>query len=233
MLAVGWGTHTVLLVYLVFDGPPEVATLLVGTGWLAMIFYYFVLNKLKGHVIHFVFPPFAMALLITAYFSAGKNLISEEGTTIMVLYSRHMLGAHIVSIIAGILLFGMACLASIVYLHQERQLKAKIKSLVASRMPALSTLEKYNHKAITLGFFFLTLGILLGLIVSGPATTGQSYVSLRQIIPIGMWLTYALFLLVHDVQGRRGRFGAYWSITGFVVVVFSLAYEIYTLTIRL
>jgi ABC-type uncharacterized transport system permease subunit len=52
------------------------------------------------------------------------------------------------------------------------------------------------------------------------------------VIPTAVWLVYAVFLLAHDLQGRRGRFGAIWSIIGFAVVVTSLISEIVILTTR-
>ena len=93
-------------------------------------------------------------------------------------------------------------------------------------LPALGVLEQLNHRAITLGFFFFSVAIILGLLVVGLTNLPHRLYSARQIIPTLTWLVYAAFLLVHDLQGRRGRFGAIWSIVGFLIVMASLVFEI-------
>lgn len=232
LLAVGWGAHTILLAALVWNAPVRVDLLLNMASWLSMVLYYLALQRVGGSVLRLVFPPLALALLITAYFSEESLLSAQRDLGLAGLTASNLLFAHIIAVIAGTLLFGLACLASIVYLVQERRIKAKLTRLDGSRLPSLATLAKYNHGAISLGFFCLTVGILLGLVVAGLSTLPHRLFSLRQLIPIGMWLVYALYLLVHDLQGWRGRFGAIWSIAGFFIVVGSLIFEILTLTTR-
>lgn len=229
LLAIGWGAHTLLLAYLLREWELQVSTMLNMASWAAMIFYYIVLLRMRSTVIRLVFPPLAVALLITAFFSVGRDLLGEDGFALTLTTTRNILTAHIISVLAGTLLFGLACLASIVYLYEERQIKAKLRGLLPSRLPSLATLERYNHKAITLGFFFLTIGLLLGLVVAGINTLSHRLFSVRQVIPTLVWLAYATFLLAHDIQGWRGRFGALWSIAGFLVVITSLVFEIFFL----
>ena len=230
VLGVGWGAHTFLLISLAVQDGLVLSVLLIGAAWLAILLYYIVMQRHPMAVIPFVFPPFAVALLITAFFSSGHILVGPEAVGLTHASTRNLLTVHIVSVLAGILLFGFACLASIVYLVQERRLKSKLGGLAGSRLPSLGALEIYNHKAITLGFFFMTIGLLLGLVVAGINTLPHRMFSLRQVIPTLVWLVYAVFLLSHDLQGRRGRFGAIWSIVGFAVVVTSLIFEIVFLT---
>jgi ABC-type uncharacterized transport system permease subunit len=230
VLGVGWGAHTVLLVSLAAQEGLGLSVLLSAAGWLAILLYYAVMHRRPSAVLPFVMPPLAMALLITAYFASERVLMGRESLGLTLPVTRNILTAHIASVLAGILLFGLGCLVSIIYLVQEHRLKVKRTALGSSRLPSLSALETYNHKAITLGFFFMTVGLLLGLVVAGLNTLPHRMFSLRQMIPTLVWLVYAVFLLSHDLQGRRGRFGAIWSIVGFAVVVTSLVFEIVFLT---
>lgn len=232
VLGVGWGAHTFLLVSLAIQDRLSIPVLLIAGAWLALLGYYVAMRRRPSTVIPFVIPPFSIALLITAFFTSERALVAPDALGLTLPVTRNILTAHIASVLAGILLFGLGCLVSIVYLVQERRLKAKLTGLATSRLPSLGALENYNHKAITLGFFFMTVGLLLGLVVAGVNTLPHRMFSARQIIPTLVWLVYAVFLLSHDLQGRRGRFGAIWSIVGFTVVVTSLVFEIVFLTTR-
>jgi ABC-type uncharacterized transport system permease subunit len=235
ILAMVWAAHgiqSILLVTLAVQEGVSAAVLLVAVSWLATVLYHIVMKKHPSAVLPFIVPPFSIALLITAYFMSERVLMGRESLGLTLPITRNILTAHIVSVLAGILLFGLACLVSVVYLLQEHRIKLKRGSLSSLRLPSLGALETYNHKAITLGFFFMTVGLLLGLVVAGVNTLPHRMFSLRQVIPTLVWLLYAVFLLTHDLQGRRGRFGAIWSIVGFVVVITSLVFEILFLTAR-
>jgi ABC-type uncharacterized transport system permease subunit len=232
MLGVGWGAHTFLLVALAVQDGFNLSLLLLAASWLALLLYYLVMQRRPSAVLPFVIPPLSIALLITAYFSSGDGLVATRDLGLTLPATRNILMAHIASVLGGTLLFGLGCLVSIFYLVQERRLKSKLGAVGTTRLPSLGALENYNHRAITLGFFLMTVGLLLGLIVAGVNTLPHRMFSLRQVIPTAVWLVYAVFLLAHDLQGRRGRFGAIWSIIGFAVVVTSLISEIVILTSR-
>lgn len=232
MLAVGWGAHSLLVVALGLESGINLAVLLIAAAWLAIGLYYAIMQRRASAVFPLIFPPFAIALLITAFFTSGRDVMGPQALGLTLPATRNILTAHIVTVLAGILLFGLGCLMSILYLVQEHRLKSKLSGLAESRLPSLGALEGYNHKAITLGFFFMTLGLLLGLVVAGLNTLPHRMFSARQIIPTLVWVVYAIFLMAHDLQGRRGRFGAIWSIAGFAVVVTSLIFEIIFLTTR-
>ena len=223
VIAVGWESHTILIALAIWYAAFDVSTNLIILAWLAIILNYFVYGKGENIVIRFIFPPFSIAMLIIAAFVSKIPAVS--GPLPDAFYtSPTVLVSHIVSIIAGHLLFAMACAISIAYLAQERRLKAKSRP-VSMRLPSLGSLEHLNHRAITLGFFFLTMGIILGLLVSGLGNLPHRLLSARQIIPTLTWLVYAAFLLAHDFRGWRGRFGAVWSVVGFVAVMASLVFE--------
>lgn len=225
-LGIGWGAHGLLLGMLLVQKQTSLSVLLTAIAWGTLLMYYLVMWRLKSAVISLVFPPLSIALLITAFLSSERTLLDPGPGAFSGLLSRGILTAHIFAILAGILLFGLACLASIVYLYQEHRLKAKRISPAGSHLPSLGTLEKYNHKAITLGFFFMTVGLLLGLLVSGMDNHPPRLLTLRRVIPAATWLLYAAFLISHDLEGRRGRYGAFWSIAGFTMSVIALVNEI-------
>lgn len=232
LVAVGWGAHTFLLAFSLWQQGFHLATELSGVAWAAMIVNYAVHRKWRNAVFGFIFPPFAVALLLsTTLVSADVERIAE-GMALAPAIWRGGLITHIVSILAGNVLFAMACLFSIVYLYQEHQIKAKLIRLVVSRLPSLNALDSLNHRAIALGFFFLSLGILLGLGLTSLEGVERRPMAWRLILPSLTWAVYAIFLLERAFRGKRGRFTAIWSIAGFAVVMTALVVEISFLAAR-
>lgn len=231
LIAIGWGAHTIFLASRLFEDAFILPNLLSGVAWLAIILYYVVLGKFAGPVFGFVFPPFAVAALLLAALVSSRSLPSLEHLASTPSVTQSVLIIHIVAVLGGHLLFALACLFGIVYLYQEHQLKSK-RGLMGSRLPSLGALDHLNYRAIILGFFFLSVGILLGMVLSGLKSLPLQLLTWRLAIPLFTWLVYALFLLEYSLQGRRGRFGAIWSIAGFLIVTTSLAFELAQLFIR-
>jgi len=225
IIAIGWGAHTVFLISRLTEQSATTDLLLGVAAWGSMIVYYFVQRRFHDVSFSFVIPPFAVALMLVATLNSAGSILLPEPLTSPVL-TRNLLIVHIVTVLAGLALFALACLFSITYLYQERLIKAKQFGLKESRLPSLGALEHLNHKAITLGFFFLSVGIMLGMLVAAIHHLPVRLFSWRQIIPVLTWLVYAVFLIEHSLQGRRGRFAAIWSITGFFVVTGALIVEL-------
>lgn len=231
MMAVGWGAHTILLISQLLKMTFSLGDLLNGVAWLSISIYYIVLIKYRRAVFSFVFPPFAVALLLVAAMDSADSLLLPSQITSPGL-AQNILIVHIMAVLAGLLLFALGCLFSIVYLYQERRIKAKTRELTESRLPSLGALEHLNYKAIILGFFFLSVGILLGVMVSFLYNAPLRLLTWRQLVPALTWLVYAVLLLEHSLQRRRGRFGAIWSISGFVIVTSALIFELVIITTR-
>jgi HemX protein len=57
--------------------------------------------------------------------------------------------------------FGLSSIAAVMYLTQEHDLKFHKLRAVVSRMPSIERLERVTNRALLVGFFFLTVGLLL------------------------------------------------------------------------
>ena len=66
MVAVGWGAHTFLLAFSLWQQGFHLATELSGVAWAAMIVNYAVHRKWRNAVFGFIFPPFSVATLLVA-----------------------------------------------------------------------------------------------------------------------------------------------------------------------
>jgi ABC-type uncharacterized transport system permease subunit len=119
---------------------------------------------------------------------------------------------HVALALLGIAAFVLNFAGGIMYLLQERQLKARRPGAFYYRLPSLATLDRLTYRALTLGFPFLTVGLLLGALWAG------SFHPLMIFSTIA-WAIYACTLAGSAVAGWRGRRAAYFAIIGFAALV--------------
>ena len=122
---------------------------------------------------------------------------------------------HVVLALLGVAAFVLNFAGGIMYLLQERQLKAHRPGAFYYRLPSLETLDRLTYRTLTLGFPFLTVGLLLGALWAG------SFHPLMVFSGIA-WLIYASILAGRAIGGWRGRRAAYFSIIGFAALVLTL-----------
>jgi ABC-type transport system involved in cytochrome c biogenesis permease subunit len=108
------------------------------------------------------------------------------------------------------------------YLLQERQLKAKRPGALYYRLPSLETLDRITYRTLTLGFPFLTLGLLLGALWARTAWGSVFAFDPLALFSFLAWLVYAATLGGRAVAGWRGRRAAYFAVVGFGVLLLTL-----------
>ena len=89
--------------------------------------------------------------------------------------------AHITALLAAYAALGFSLLASLLYLVQERRLKAKHKStddswwIPLDWLPPLDTLERIAHAMLLFGFPCMTVGLILGAVLVQETSLGAAY----------------------------------------------------------
>lgn len=129
---------------------------------------------------------------------------------------------HVALILVGLAALVLNFGSSLMYVLQERQIKTKRRGAFYYGLPALETLDHLTLVTLTVGFPFLTVGLLLGLVQAG-----RSWASLLAGDPLAlfsllMWLVYAATLSGRAVGRWRGRRAAYFAIAGFCVLLATL-----------
>lgn len=196
-------------------------------GSLLVLLLYFVLDfYFTNPIFEVIFPPLTLFFLLLSDLIAHEGIETGGYLASSPVFGKVILVFHASNLMVGYLLFAVACATSIFYLFQERQLKNKTLHLSGNKGLSLGYLDKLNYKVIAVGFLLVTLGLLSGVGMNLFARAGQAELSLRQILPISTWGIYAVFLLDRSIKGLKGSSSAIWAIVGFLVVVFSFAYEI-------
>jgi ABC-type uncharacterized transport system permease subunit len=108
--------------------------------------------------------------------------------------------------------FALACIAGVMYLVQERQLKRRQINSTFYHFPPLTDLFAAITRLLWLGFILLTVGIAAGFF------TGQPLPYVKIAWSLGVWIFYAAILFARHLKRAAPR-----SIAALCVVAFSAA----------
>lgn len=119
---------------------------------------------------------------------------------------------HVITVLSGYAALLLTAIASVFYLIRERQLKRKQPGSLFERLPPLGTLDQIVTKSLTLGFVFITGGVVAGLtwafIESGTRWIGDARIHLALIT----WALCLVTVFLRNTAGWRGRKAAVLSI---------------------
>lgn len=159
--------------------------------------------------------PLVIVLILPAAVMSGKI---EELKPIL---KSGWLGIHTSLAVLGDAAFAFAFIVSIMYLIQERQLKAKRLGALFHRMPPLDVMDMISARALPIGWVLFTFGMVTGAIWAESAWGSYwSWEEPKEMWSLFTWLIYLVLLHLRTI-GWRGRKMAYLAIAGFVFVLVS------------
>jgi len=112
--------------------------------------------------------------------------------------------------------FGLAFVASVMYLIQERQLKSRKLSSSFLLLPPIEQLDVINYRLVLLGFIMLTAGMIGGMIsyrIVGHWNTPKI------VWAVVVWLLYGSLIAARRLWSVRGRRSALVSVLSFTFVL--------------
>lgn len=165
------------------------------------------------------FSTFVMPI-VTIFSISAISLISNDlalTTDLKIFWQL----AHIIPIFIGYAAFTLSFILSIMYLIQERQLKAKGFGPLFEYLPSLETLDTLMWKTITFGFPLLTIGLVNGTIWAKTSNIlGVNwYLDSKVLLGTLTWLVYAALLHLRLGASFHGTKVACVTIGGFLVVI--------------
>ena len=216
----GWVLHTLALVVRGVEvGRPPLGTLVEAmsvVGWAAVLLTLWAERQYRVKVLGaFVLPLVALSGVSGAWLPPGFRDLAPA-------LRNAWIWVHVILAMLGIAAFVLNFAGGVMYLLQERQLKAKRPGALYYRLPSLETLDRMTYRALTLGFPFLTLGLLLGALWARTAWGSVFAFDPLALFSFLAWLVYAATLGGRAVAGWRGRRAAYFAIVGFGVLLLTL-----------
>jgi len=218
LLAGAFGMHAAsLAVRASIEGYEAIATFHDELSFIACLMvglYLLIALRTNLTVVGALVTPLAFLFSLSSYaFNAQTPELSPRLQSIW-------LPAHVAPAFLGYAIFAVAFCLSLIYLLQERQLKAKRKGHLFRRLPSLEVLDNLNYRFVTWGFALFTVGIITGSLLA-KETWGELWSwEPVQVWSLITWLLYAGLLHARSV-GWRGRKAAALTILGFVILVAS------------
>ena len=150
-----------------------------------------------------------------------------------------LFGIHVSSLLFAYASFALACVIGITYVLLFKEIKAKHLGFFYARLPSLQALDRMNQVAIVIGWIFLTVGIVVGVIWAGQARTyaagdprvqAMSLQDPKIFVALVCWVIYSFELFAARRIGWGGRRAAYISAVGFGIVLLNFVAISYFLT---
>ena len=135
---------------------------------------------------------------------------------------------HVASLLCAYASFALASVLGLTYMLQFKEIKKKHLGYLYTRLPSLLTLDTMNSRAMTVGWVFLTIGVVVGIVwaaqaraVSPDDPNLQAMVLNDPKIFIAMltWAVYSFGLFARSALGWTGRRAAWLSAVGFLIVL--------------
>ncbi|HZR27027.1 MAG TPA: cytochrome c biogenesis protein CcsA [Vicinamibacterales bacterium] len=150
-----------------------------------------------------------------------------------------LFGVHVSSLLFAYASFALACVIGITYMLQFKEIKAKHLGFFYTRLPSLQVLDRMNRVATVIGWIFLTIGIVVGVIWAAQARGGyagdprvqaMSFQDPKIFVAVMCWAVYSFDVFATRWIGWGGRKSAYLSLIGFAIVLVNFLPITYFLT---
>jgi len=205
--------HALLLYYAIFTpsgvnlGIFNAASLMM---WMVALLLLLSLTRSPvDNLVVVLFPLAAITILANSFFDTERIIPAEPGVKI-----------HVFSAIIAYSLFSICALQAVFIAVQDYQLRHKHPGRVIKLLPPLQVMEHFLFQMLTLGFLFLTLGLITGVIFLEDIFA--QHLMHKTVLSSVAWCLFAVLLWGHWQYGWRGKTAIKWSLSGFFMLM--LAY---------
>ena len=142
-----------------------------------------------------------------------------------------LFGVHVSSLMFAYASFALAFVIGITYVLMFKEIKTKHLGVFYARLPSLQVLDQMNQRAIIVGWVFLTIGLVAGVIFAAQTRApAMSIEDPKIFVALICWAVYSFELFAARRIGWGGRRTAYLSALGFAIVLLNLLPISYYLT---
>ena len=135
---------------------------------------------------------------------------------------------HISSLLFAYASFALAGVLGLTYVLQFKEIKKKHLGFFYTRLPSLQVLDVMNSRAVTVGWTFMTAGVIVGIIWATQARAAAPYNPRAQafslddpkiLVAVLIWIFYSFAVIARGTMGWHGRRAAWLSALGFAIVL--------------
>ncbi|MDB6173042.1 MAG: Cytochrome c assembly protein [Chthoniobacteraceae bacterium] len=185
---------------------------LIFLSWSMVLFYLLIGPAYRLSLLGAFTSPLVFLFQIGALLSPGLDVVTKLKSA-----PNPWLELHAAVSVVAYGAFALACVAGVMYLAQERQLKTHHIHSIFYHLPPIHDLGIANRRLVLTGFSLLSLGLFAGFAM------GNVQAHLVKIAwSTGVWLLYAFVLLAILRHRLSGRNVAWFSVVAFTVVLCTL-----------
>ncbi|MFC1713885.1 cytochrome c biogenesis protein [Candidatus Poribacteria bacterium] len=205
LLVIGIAANTVALIFRTVEvkHAPFVTTYeaMVFWAWLIALVYLVLQFKFHIRVLGALVTPLAfLAIAFASLLPEGY----KQTKPLMPALQSHWLEFHIATCFIGYACFAVSFIVGIAYLIKRTD-----------------NLDMIGYKAISVGFPFLTLGIVSGAMWANVAWGSYWQWDPKETWSLITWFVYAIYLHMRVVAKWKGTYSAIVAVVGFPVVMFT------------
>lgn len=222
----GFALHSVALIadwrqlgYFPIVNPKEVSSFI---GWAIVAYYLLMSFRYQARALPaFILPLVYLFTLVSLLLPGNAEPMSRilEGAITANLITKIIHPVHVSLVIFSYAAFVVTFVCAVMYLVQERELKAKHFGAAFQRLPALNTCDEIGYRSLTVGFVLLTLGVVTGIIWNNQRDGRYWHNDPKEVMALVTWLVYLFIMHYRLTAGWRGRRVAWLSIAGLIIVM--------------
>lgn len=186
-------------------------------AWAIVLVFLMTYTRTRVEALGLAVYPVAFALVLVA------NLIPASESDDPILRS-YFLPIHATLAFFGYAALFVAFTMGVLYLIQERELRGRSPRAFYYIIPSLERCDTIGGRSVEVGFGFLTLAIVTGMLWSqrarGVYWTGDA----KEWTALIAWLLYVVILVARQRTGWGGRRAALLGIAGFAAVVLTFVW---------
>jgi ABC-type transport system involved in cytochrome c biogenesis permease subunit len=135
---------------------------------------------------------------------------------------------HTSSLLFAYASFALAGVLGLTYVLQFKEIKKKHLGFFYTRLPSLQILDVMNSRAVTVGWLFMTVGVIVGIIWATQARAAApdsarlqafSFGDPKIFVAVLTWAVYSFAVVARRAMGWGGRRAAWLSALGFGIVL--------------
>jgi len=219
LVALGFASQTAFMVLLGVERRHFPITNLSETlcffSWCVILIFIIASLTYKVNVLGAFVLPLVSLLTITT------EIIWEEHHTIPPELKSAWVSFHSSVAMLAYAAFFLTFVSGIMYLIQEKELKAKNFRFLYFRLPSLQVCDDLMRRSLYAGFILMSLTILTGAFWAQSAWGRFWSWDPKETASLASWLIYLVLIIYRLSAGWRGRIAAYISIAGFVSIIFT------------
>lgn len=188
----------------------SLSDVLVFTAWSIVLFYLLVGPAYRLSLLGAFTSPLLLFLLLLA------QLAPSDKAPIAIGLQDPWVEFHAAFSLIAYGAFGLAGVAGLMYLLQDRQLKRRKGGILLYNLPPITDLAIANGRLLWLGFGLLTIGFGAGFLSDMPVNKVKFWASAV------IWGVYGVILILRCIHSMPPRIIAKLSVVAFVIALSSL-----------